>query len=72
MSDYSRSKVIRMRTTKDCYELEEKFSELFGINETNKFKVAPTEEPFIDYVLEYSYGEDCWCYFKFICLIYSK
>lgn len=65
MSDYSRSKVIRMKATKEelgvsrVYDLEDKYPELFGISDVGKFETAPTEEEFIDYVLYHTYGEEC-------------
>lgn len=39
------------------YYLEHKFPELFEYAEPNKFQVAPTEDSFIDFVLEYE--RDC-------------
>ena len=35
----------------------EDLDDLFDYGEVNKFQLAPTEEPFIDYVLDYEY--DC-------------
>lgn len=73
MSDYSRSKVIRLKASleelgvSDIYDVEDKYPELFTKecyteykkNEKPYFEIAPTEEPFIDYVLFHSYGEEC-------------
>ena len=69
MSDYERNKVIRLRTTveelnvNDIWDLKEKYPNLFTLQEYKKnkqpyFEIAPTEEPFIDYVLFHSYGEE--------------
>ena len=39
------------------FYLESTLPELFGYGDKNKFQLAPTCEPFIDYVLDYEY--DC-------------
>lgn len=73
MSDYSRSKVVRLKATleelgvSDIWDIENKFQDLFSsecYTEYKKskkpyFEIAPTEEPFIDLVLFHSYGEEC-------------
>ena len=62
MSDYSRSKVIRCRIKSewnlDVWDLESAYPNKFKFPCLNAFEVAPTEEPFIDYVLFHSYGEE--------------
>ncbi len=70
MSDYCKEKVIRYRiSAKDLgvnklYDLEDKYSDIFESSEIGKFQVAPTEEEFIDYLLDYSYGEEYGDYGK--------
>lgn len=39
------------------FYLENVLPDLFGYGDRNKFQLAPTREPFIDYVLDYEY--DC-------------
>ena len=39
------------------FYLEDVLPDLFGYGDINKFQMAPTEEQFIDYVLDYEY--DC-------------
>lgn len=39
------------------YYIERTFPDLFGYGTINKFQLAPTEEEFIDYVLDYEW--DC-------------
>jgi hypothetical protein len=67
MSDYCRQKVLRVPC--EFYGikkrlLEEKHEELFGYGDIGKFQCAPTETDYIDYVLDYEYGEDCGEYGK--------
>lgn len=38
--------------------LESEFPDLFDYGAVGKFQVAPTEEPFFDYVLEYEWDAD--------------
>ncbi len=71
MSDYHRNKVLRVPFDKvglnpndydDVgYDLWKKFGDMFYWNgsSTGKFDIAPTEEFFIDFVLESEYGADC-------------
>lgn len=73
MSDYSRSKVVRLKATldelgiSDIWDIENKFPDLFSsecYTEYKKskkpyFEIAPTEQPFIDFVIFHSYGEEC-------------
>lgn len=71
MSDYHREKVLRIPmhdmgiNPEDYddigYDLWEKFGDIFYWNGSSvgKFEVAPTEEFFIDFVLENEYGADC-------------
>ena len=59
MSDYSRSKVVRLKATLEELEVKDKFPNLFGNSDVGMFEIAPTEEAFIDYVLFHSYGEEC-------------
>lgn len=64
MSDYCHSRVVRLKATeeqlgvKSIWDMEDKYPELFGNSDVNKFEIAPTEEPFVDYVLYYTYGEE--------------
>ena len=37
------------------YYLEKEFSDIFGFGKKHMFQIAPTEERFIDYVLEYEW-----------------
>lgn len=69
MSDYKYEKVVRYKLNikelglNDIYDLEELHSDKFGCGgEVGKFDIAPTEEPFIDFVLAESYGEECGDY----------
>ena len=55
MSDYCREKVLRYPINEDPWNIETKYSSLFGGRLPN-FQVAPTESNFIDYVLESEYG----------------
>ena len=70
MSDYVREKVLRIPVTKEqeeeickkyeadnLYELEFKIDNFGG--GVGMFEIAPTIDTFVDYCLEYSYGEDC-------------
>lgn len=41
------------------YYLETAFPDLFDYSTLQKFQFSPTEEDFIDYVLESEYGADC-------------
>lgn len=71
MSDYHREKVLRIPmedvgiNPKDYddigYDLWEKYGDMFYWNghRVGKFDVAPTEEWFIDFVLDEEYGADC-------------
>lgn len=73
MSDYSRSKVVRLKATldelgiSDIWDIENKFPDLFlsecytEYKKSKKpyFEIAPTEQPFIDFVIFHSYGEEC-------------
>lgn len=73
MSDYRRSKVVRLKATldelgiSDIWDIENKFPDLFSsecYTEYKKskkpyFEIAPTEQPFIDFVIFHSYGEEC-------------
>ena len=71
MSDYRREKVLRI-PIKDMginpedyddigYDLCEKYGDMFywGGSKIGKFEVAPTEEWFLDFVLEDNYGDEC-------------
>ena len=71
MSDYVREKVLRIPVSKeqeeeickkyevdDIWDLEYEIDN-FDYGEVNHFQIAPTVKKFIDYCLEYSYGEDC-------------
>jgi hypothetical protein len=71
MSDYKRMKVLRLPFeyanigSVDDYDdishdLWDKYGDIFYWNGTNigKFNYAPTERPFIDFVLESEYGAD--------------
>ena len=40
------------------FYIENALPDLFDYGTINKFQLAPTEEPFIDYVLEYEYDAD--------------
>ena len=71
MSDYCRMKVLRLpfehtglriEDYDDIgYELHEQFGEMFHWcgKSIGKFDFAPTEDPFIDFILEDVYGDDC-------------
>lgn len=65
MSDYERNKVVRLKASlenlgvESLWDLEEKYQDLFGIGDVGKFETAPTEEPFIDFILYHSYGDEC-------------
>lgn len=73
MSDYSRSKVVRLKVTEEqlgvssIWDLEDIHKDLFSAecyteykkNRKPYFEIAPTEETFVDYVLFHSYGEEC-------------
>ena len=65
MSDYCREKVVRMKVTREqlgidsIWDMEDKYKELFGNGDIGKFEIAPTEEEFIDYLIDYCYGEEC-------------
>lgn len=71
MSDYKREKVVRCRVDMeyikshlDLEELfdidtDERYEHLFGYGTVGKFQIAPTEDFFIDYVLESEYGVCC-------------
>lgn len=41
-----------------AWYLESEFPDLFDYGTVGKFQVAPTEEPFFDYVLEYEWDAD--------------
>ena len=61
MSTYVREKV--MRIPMDCEydemeEIENQNRSLFGYGDVGKFQIAPTEESYIDYVLEYEWDAD--------------
>lgn len=64
MSDYVREKVLRipwdeteLPITNDIgYDLEEQFPKLFAYGTIGKFQVAPTEDLFLDFVIDYEYG----------------
>lgn len=68
MSDYCHQKVLRIPITLEelnmpesddlRWDLEEKYSELFSYGTPRMFQIAPTEEFFLDYVLEYDYDYD--------------
>lgn len=63
MSSYIKEKVVRVRVTDemlksigldDIWDLEDKFPNEFNWNnKPNIFEKAPTEEHFVDYILEY-------------------
>lgn len=65
MSSYTREKVLRipvtlcelhMEDSEDLsYDLEEKYPMLFEYAQPKCFQIAPTEELFLDYVLEYEW-----------------
>lgn len=63
MSDYCRHKVIRMKAEgkdlgiKDIWDLEDIHKDLFNSTNPIYMEVAPTEEGFIDLVLEDTYGQ---------------
>jgi hypothetical protein len=71
MSDYHREKVLRipfddMNLNPDSFDdvshdLWQMFGDIFYWNNprVGKFDVAPTEEWFIDFILEEEYGADC-------------
>ena len=71
MSDYHREKVLRIPmedmgiNPEDYddigYDLWEKYGDIFywGNPRVGKFDVAPTEEWFLDFVLEDNYGDEC-------------
>lgn len=67
MSSYVEELVVRMEFNvseakehgiDDIWDMEDKYPNLFGVSDVNKFEVAPTEENFIDYILEYD-GSSC-------------
>lgn len=70
MSSYRKQKVVRVKVdseflakhlgVKDVYELDcdTRYSYLFGCNQP-EFQIAPTEEFFVDYVLQTE--EDAYC-----------
>lgn len=71
MSDYVREKVLRIPITEEqekeilakyqvdsLWGLEGKISN-FRYSTVNCFQHSPTQELFLDYMLEYCYGEDC-------------
>lgn len=67
MSDYLKQKVLRIpvsiddeifdKTDRDDLDMDYYYPELFSYNKAGKFQLAPTENLFIDYVLESEY--DC-------------
>src|SRR5574344_96555 len=76
MSDYKREKVVRVRVDEDYIEshlgvddicdidMDKRYEDLFDYGTVNKFQIAPTEDFFIDYVLDSEYGCDCGEYGK--------
>lgn len=70
MSTYVREKVLRIPLDKlnlsftddemdDLgWAIEERFPDIFEYAEVGKFQCSPTEEPFIDFVLDYEYDAD--------------
>ena len=60
MSDYNRIKAVRYKPTDEqTQELMEKYSDCWSLDLPKPFTTAPTEEFYIDYVLDESYGEEC-------------
>lgn len=61
MSDYCKEKVLRVPLDKydlKYDEFEEKFKAKLGYGDKNKFQLAPTYRAFLDYVLDYNYGDN--------------
>ena len=72
MSDYLRQKVLRLPwqatglpDDEDIgYYYEKTYPEFFQYNAEYRFQIAPTEELFLDFVLESEYGAECGEYGK--------
>ena len=68
MSDYVKKKVLRFPLSKEILkgkdkydwveDMENKHPKVFNSQGINTFEPSDTEEDYLDYVLEYSYGEE--------------
>lgn len=65
MSSYEHEKVIRLKldilelarnNIDGKWELEDLFPDKFGISEVGKFEIAPTEDDFLDLILEHDHN----------------
>lgn len=59
MSTYVREKVMRTPIEySEIVEIDGRSRSLFGYGDVGKFQIAPTEESYIDYVIEYEENVD--------------
>lgn len=59
MSTYVREKVMRTPIEySEIVEIDGRSRSLFGYGDVGKFQIAPTEESYIDYVIEYEEDVD--------------
>lgn len=76
MSVYKKEKVVRVRVDEDYIkehlevedildiDTDERYEDLFNYGVVGKFQIAPTEDFFIDYVINSEYVYDCGEYGK--------